>query len=606
MQHRDSDAAGVRRQAPRDSALDGVLDMERSIVGLLITDPPDADRAPAIDLAGSLLTVEDFSLEAHRLVVRALIGMHERGDHVGLATLRADLEKRGDLEAAGGAAALTGLAALACHYTHLEPYARLVHEAARRRKLERFGFDLAQRAADPTEDMAALLADLDAERVALEPRGDWRFTSAAVGAGDLLAADIPAPRSLLGDGVLTAGGFGIIFGAPGGGKTWLGLKLALAWARGEAWCGLATPPEGVRVGLLELELGGHAVQRRLRALGVTAGDDRLRVLCRPRLRGAVDLLRAGDMAALREWIKRERLDVVLIDALSRAHTANENKAEELGALLAALDALRFEAGCAVLLLHHERKAANGGHEDSDLDALRGHSRLQSDPTLLARLKVMAGGLRCLRFAKVTEGPTPEPVWFRLGDDGTPTVVESPSGVADRSRERVLEALRNAPSGLSSGELAAASGISRATAHRHVTALVEAGSVEVSGANRATRYHLSTVSPSHPSHGDPRDGGGTRMHNELDECSGSTVSRTVSGTDGAPSHRLTVSPLRGGETGETVKASPVPLPHGPGGEPEPDRKWTDGEAVAALRELIDGEPVLAVTLRPLAAPRTADA
>jgi hypothetical protein len=35
-------------------------------------------------------------------------------------------------------------------------------------------------------------------------------------------------------------------------------------------------------------------------------------------------------------------------------------------------------------------------------------------------------------------------------------------------------------------------------------------------------------------------------------------------------------------------------------------WTDADAVRALRELIDGEPVLAVTLRPLAAPRTADA
>jgi hypothetical protein len=597
--HGESDTGGARRQG----ALNGSLDAERSILAAAILDRDGYDRVR------ELVAVEDLALEAHRPVFEAVGAMRDRGEHVDLVTLAAELRKRGDLDAVGGPAALSGIMESASAFANVEAHARLVRDASARRRLRRFSLGLAERVLDPAQCVADMLAHFDAERAALEPRRErGRFAGAAMGAGELVAMDTAAPRSLLGEGVLTAGGFGILYGQPGGGKTWVGLALALAWARGTPWLGLATPPEGLRVGLLELELPAHAVQRRLRTLGCGShpGDERLRVLCRPRLTGAVDLLRAEDMAALREWIERERLDAVLIDALSRAHTASENRGEEMGPMLAALDALRHETGCGLLPLHHERKAANGERADSDLDALRGHSRLQSDPTLLVRLVVMAGGLRCVRFSKVTEGPTPEPVWFRLAEDGRPVLVESPEGVADRSRERIVQALRNAPGALSSGELAAASGVSRATVHRHVTALVDGGEVEATGTNKATRYHLSTVSPSHPSHGDSRDGGGTRMHNGLDDSSGSTVSRTVSGTDGAPSHRRTVSPLRGGETGETVKASPVTPPHGPGGEPEPVQKWTDAEAMSALRDLIDGEPVLAVTLRPLAAPRAADA
>jgi DNA-binding transcriptional ArsR family regulator len=541
-----------------------VADAERSLLAAAMLDRDGYDR-----VLRTGLTAEHFNLEGHRLVLRAVAALYERDERPDLVTLAAELEKRGDLGAVGGPAYLTALMESASTFANIEAHAPLVREAAARRRLERLGLDLARRAPDPTESLAALLADLAAAGAALEPRGDGgRFAAASMSASDLLVADIVPPRSLLGDGVFTGGGFGILYGRPGGGKTWLGLMLALAWARGTPWLGLATPPEGLRAGLLELELGAHAVQRRLRALGCGShpGDERLRLLVRPHLRGPVDLLRPADMADLRQWILRDKLCVVIIDALSRAHSASENRGEEMGPMLAALDALRHETGCGLLPLHHERKPTNGGRDDTDLDALRGHSRLQSDPTLLMRLKVR-GGLRSLVFPKVSEGRTPEPIWFRLADDGTPKVVESPEGIADRSRERIVEALRSAPDGLSRGEVVTASALSPATVKRHVAALVEAGSVEATGANRTTRYHLSTGSPAPPAHDNPRAGGDTRVHKELDHFSDLTGSRTGSGTDVAPAHRLTPALPLGERAGEPVKLSPVTPPHGPGGEPE---------------------------------------
>jgi hypothetical protein len=212
-----------------------------------------------------------------------------------------------------------------------------------------------------------------------------------------------------------AGGFAILFGGPGKGKTWLALDLARALVRGEPWLGLATPREGVRAGMLELELGAYSMQARLRTLGFGSHprDEGLRVLCRPMLRGAVDLCRPDDIEAVREWVRAHRLEVLMVDALSRAHTASENKAEELGPVLAALDALRHETGCAIGLLHHERKQGDSKFDD-DLDALRGHSRMQSDRPVC--VKQTAG---CGAWCRGQRGTDPRPDGLRIREDGCP-------------------------------------------------------------------------------------------------------------------------------------------------------------------------------------------
>src|SRR5207247_1138861 len=165
------------------------------------------------------------------------------------------------------------------------------------------------------------------------------------------------------------------------------------------------------------------------------------VAARPMLRGAVDLFaNRTDLDALRHWITSHRLEVLIVDALSRAHTANESDAQEFGHVLAALDALRHESGCAIELLHHERKELGGGKGKSDdLDALRGTSRLQSDPTLLIRLKQSVDGLRCVVFAKVSGDRTPEPIYYAISDTGRTEIREPPEARGDANREHVLQA-----------------------------------------------------------------------------------------------------------------------------------------------------------------------
>jgi hypothetical protein len=357
--------------------------------------------------------------------------------------------------------------------------------------------------------------------------------------------------------VLVEAGLAVFYGQPEIGKTWQSLARALAFARGEPWVGLATPKGGIRVGLLELELRDYRVQQRVLTLG--GGHENFRIVCRPMMSGAVDLCNDDDMTALRHWIEHDRLEVLEIDALSRAHTASEGKAEELGPLLGRLDALRHDTGCALILTHHERKTQGGNRNDSDLDALRGHSRLQSDPTLLVRVK-RVGEVRCVTFVKVSEAAAPAPVYFRIGEQGRLEIVNSPDaptrgdrGTAKASRARVKRAVADAGRQISRGEVVEATKLSEATVKRHLDALVHDAEITKSGSSKNTRYSATTGSSDPPAHHSTRAGAPGLSCNDFGRSHTLTGSRTGSESESSPAHRLTGSPLKGEPGGEPVES-----------------------------------------------------
>src|SRR5262249_9112000 len=59
-----------------------------------------------------------------------------------------------------------------------------------------------------------------------------RYAKAAIAAPDLVTRNIPKPSNLLGDGVLVAGGFAVLYSKPGCGKTWIALLQARELVRG--------------------------------------------------------------------------------------------------------------------------------------------------------------------------------------------------------------------------------------------------------------------------------------------------------------------------------------------------------------------------------------
>lgn len=316
---------------------------------------------------------------------------------------------------------------------------------------------------------AAELARLaDAAPPVADP--ERRFSSANVKGNPLMSRKIDKPRSILGNGLLSTGEYAFLYGHPGLGKSWLAIQIAFALAQGNGPLGVAGPDGGpARVGLLELELSGYWLQQRFRAL-LDGQDpaflDNVNLVIGSDLTGAVDLLGA-DAAALRYWIMQESLDLVIVDALSRVHGVDENKAVDFGPVLNVLDDVTKRTGAAILVVHHEPKPP-AGKEVDDLFALRGTSRMISDPKALIRLvKAKQPGLFQLRFPKANNAPDAKPVWLSRSEGGFFERTRAPEERRNENVEKVHAALLEAgDGGLTIEEIAAKVDISVSTLKGH--------------------------------------------------------------------------------------------------------------------------------------------
>lgn len=311
---------------------------------------------------------------------------------------------------------------------------------------------------------------------------------------ELLDADIPMPESLLGNRILTGGGFGLLYGKPGVGKTWEGLGLALALARGETWHGISTRAKGGSVAFISLELPAPLLQERLRTLagGKRDGLDRIHTLCASDLRSMIDLGEEHWVGALTRYVGELKVDLLIIDALVRAHNKDENSQADMTEVLRSVDHIRLETDAAVLLLHHERKSGERSGDD-DMDALRGTSCLASYPTALIRLAKDRGRVR-LTFPKVNFGPTPEAVWLQQCEDGSFEMTGAPKEGEElkaENIEKILETLRGAH-GLSADEVSEKTGIGVTTVRKRIKELLKNGTAREVKGGRTTRYLATPV------------------------------------------------------------------------------------------------------------------
>jgi hypothetical protein len=160
----------------------------------------------------------------------------------------------------------------------------------------------------------------------------------------------PAPTEFLVDRLLPRACVAMFFGRADALKTWIVLSLLLAIATGRTWLGFAT--KQARVGLVDFETGKVNTARRLYML--RAGDN-------PNF-GAVSFakLKPNDQ---KFWqaLKPYRLDAVGVDSLRVANPGgDENDSEEAIVPLKLAAEFSEETGCAVLWIHHAKKASNDG------------------------------------------------------------------------------------------------------------------------------------------------------------------------------------------------------------------------------------------------------
>lgn len=311
---------------------------------------------------------------------------------------------------------------------------------------------------------------------------------------------IQRPPSLVGDGLLAAGQLALLYGKPGKGKSWLTFQLSIACANGGAFLGLPTSP--CKTALFTLECPPWQVQQRLLAL---SGDDdtgleNISVVCREDLTSALDLALPEHQDAIIAHVRQFGAQLLIVDALSRAHQSDENDAKAMGVILAATDRIRIETGAAVLIVHHERKGpARGEDKDADdLDALRGSTRLQSDPQTALRL-VEKSGLFVLRTAKCNWGKSPDPIWLRQDPGGWFLVTDAPEKAKTQAGNNVAtvhDFFQAYPdSDFSAAQIHAELKLTKTngklvgerTISNYLSDLAKMGHLQASGKNKTARY-----------------------------------------------------------------------------------------------------------------------
>lgn len=215
------------------------------------------------------------------------------------------------------------------------------------------------------------------------------------------------PRWLI-DRLWAAGGVGLIGGTPKSLKTWVGLELAVSVATGTR-CFDHFAVNGAGRALIYLaEDRLCTVRERLEALCAqrAAALDALdvHVITVPALR----LDRELDLSRLDATLAAVQPRLLLLDPFVRLSRADENNAQEVAAILAALREMQRRRDVAIIVVHHTRK---NGRAAQHGQMLRGSGDFHAWSDSALYLTHEKAGLRVT--VEHRSAPAPEPFALQL-------------------------------------------------------------------------------------------------------------------------------------------------------------------------------------------------
>jgi len=176
--------------------------------------------------------------------------------------------------------------------------------------------------------------------------------------------NLPDLEYLIG-GILPEPTFGVLYGAPGSGKSFVALSMSLAIASGEPWFDLSTRQGKVLYVAAEGALG---MKNRLAAYRnkFEINDENIRFIGVP-----FDIRSGAQVSAIIKSLNQADFQpsLIIVDTLARvAVGADENSAKDMGQVVDGFETLKRETGASILAIHHTRK--DGGPERGS-SSLRG-------------------------------------------------------------------------------------------------------------------------------------------------------------------------------------------------------------------------------------------
>lgn len=190
------------------------------------------------------------------------------------------------------------------------------------------------------------------------------------GAGRFKRLDLtqePPPMKWLVEDLVCQGDVNLLIGAPGLGKSWLMMDLALGVIGGKSeWLGRPVKSNGP-VLYIDEENPEDIIYHRFRKLGLKSSDaGKIHYLYRP----GIWVNKEPD-ALLEEALNIEP-SLIILDSLSRIHSEDENNANKMAELFRnGIQPLARETGAAVMVIHHTIK----GDSENSFQRARGSGDL---------------------------------------------------------------------------------------------------------------------------------------------------------------------------------------------------------------------------------------
>jgi replicative DNA helicase len=144
-------------QLSASQELPSSIHTEVAILGAMLLD------GVAINDATAKLRAEDFSLDSHQRVYRAMVDLMEKGHGIDYTTVRAELERRREIESIGGPAYLAFLSEGIPRNFNIENYVRIVKDKSLLRQLMSIFTDGVARASDQSDEAIHVLSDVEAK-----------------------------------------------------------------------------------------------------------------------------------------------------------------------------------------------------------------------------------------------------------------------------------------------------------------------------------------------------------------------------------------------------------------------------------------------------------
>lgn len=408
------------------------LEAERAVLGCFMLEPG------AFVAQAGRLTADDFYKEGHRQIARAMVHLHAQGLALDLVTVTEALRDQGALEGVGGPAYLVQLVDEAATLTHLESYLAMVRDKAHLRSLIRLGSEVVSRAFEnhrpPVDQMADAVRDLERLNRLATPT-QQAFPALTV--GQLLRTEVPEVPFLV-HGWVPARALSFIVGDSEAYKSWFAKILVLSVAAGLPFLGTyAVTP--VPTMMISEENGLAEDKRRVGLLcrGLELNADT--VPCHIASETAFSFDDPARYAALRAYIVEHGIQLLVVDSFVRVHRRKENDAGEMNALY--LDRMKplIQAGCALVFLHHRRKAQTGPGAQapsSDSDEIRGSGDIRAATHSVMFLRTVSDTQVLVKHNKTRGFRRQEPFVFAVQDtDQGGTVIRwegKPQDALDKS------------------------------------------------------------------------------------------------------------------------------------------------------------------------------